>query len=256
MKIYCITKLVSKIRYYYSVILKKNDTYLSGNICNAIKVQKMKKYMITQKQYILAEDNLYRVVEIYGYYLYLKLKQVCKEYYVMLNSLYPMDKLNTFDLSWWEFAAKNKNSEALYRLSLVFQDANKIPSYFKKIKPSALSHYFMKQAAKTNHAQAQYILGMKYKTSDTKLSFAWMKMAANNGHSKAQYQLCKKLQSGHGVTKNPTLALDYAMKAANQGNKDGKEYVLKSFASRKGQMTKMLYEIELLKNQLMHVSKN
>ena len=110
--------------------------------------------------------------------------------------------------------------EAKYMLGRLYEDGRGTDSYVKNpIK--AITCY--KEAAESGNSDAQYILGLRYKTGEIAApspqnAFKWFKEAAENGNVNAMYELSLCYKKGFGVTKDADEAFTFLEKAAEGGN--------------------------------------
>jgi len=116
---------------------------------------------------------------------------------------------------WWLRSAKLGNPDASYRLGMECRQQHK-----GKLANDCLDWF--EQAAKRDHAGAQFILGEWYASqpgADTD-AVQWLEKAAEQGNRDAQYQLGLRYEQGRGVSKRPDLALRWYEKAAAQQQPD------------------------------------
>lgn len=117
--------------------------------------------------------------------------------------------------SWWQRSAKLGNREASYQLGMECRQQHK-----GKLVSECLDWF--EQAAKRDHAGAQFILGEWYTSQPGADADAvqWLEKAAEQGNRDAQYQLGLRYEQGRGVSKRPDLALRWYEKAAAQQQPD------------------------------------
>lgn len=82
---------------------------------------------------------------------------------------------------------------------------------------------YLRQAAEAGHAEAQYIMGMKYLKGgqlpqDDQLSFEWTRKAAKQRHVGAAFQMFSKYIKGTGVEKDEREAHLYLRQSVRNGN--------------------------------------
>lgn len=112
--------------------------------------------------------------------------------------------------------ANKGDKEAQYNLARIYlssDDNNKIIE----------GHYWLKEAAKDNHLQSQYMLGLTYllgKNIEQNFEQAhfWFKKAAESGHIKSQHQLGLMFLDGDVLEQDIEQAKHWLAKAAEQGN--------------------------------------
>jgi len=99
--------------------------------------------------------------------------------------------------------------------------------YYKQ-KKYEKARYWLAKRAKDGHADAQYLfantfryaLGTKEQTSTAR---KWFTKAANQGHAKAQFELGLQYQNGIGARKSQNTANKWFKLAAKQGDKKAKK---------------------------------
>ncbi len=98
-------------------------------------------------------------------------------------------------------------------------------AYEQKNFKAALKHY--ENAAKENHAEAAYQLGLMYsqgkgmKKGDAKKAFTAYAKAAAAGHTQAMFQMGNAYDYGYGTKKDRDKAKHYYLLAAENGNVEG-----------------------------------
>lgn len=85
------------------------------------------------------------------------------------------------------------------------------------------SEGWLRKAANHGHAEAQYLLGLRYYfgeglTKNTEIGVGWLRKAAEQGIPKAQYFLGSAYEDGDGVAPNTDEAMRWYREAAAQGD--------------------------------------
>ena len=139
--------------------------------------------------------------------------------------------------SWYRKAAEQGHAEAQYHLALAYEAGKSTTQDYAE----AIAWYL--KAAKSGHAEAQYRLALAYETGngvEKSLSEAnvWYRKAANQGNEEAsrrlplvelkynaqagnadaQYKLALAYENGDGMEKDPSEAVQWFRKAAEQGH--------------------------------------
>lgn len=109
--------------------------------------------------------------------------------------------------------------------------------------------FWLTQAARRSHAQAQYWLGLCYakgigvSSPDYAQAAHWYGLAANQGHMDAQFNLSKCYQAGTGVSFDQDKAAALLRNAADQGH-DRSQYELAHYYMTGTFVPKHLYDID------------
>jgi len=117
--------------------------------------------------------------------------------------------------------AKQGESEAQYRLALLYADGEGVSRDYKEA-----AHWY-RLAAQRGHPLAQYNLGLLYANGqgvslDPKLAVQWHHLAAERGDVRAQYALGRSYAEGQGVPKNFGEAIRWWRLASEQGDEAAK----------------------------------
>jgi hypothetical protein len=93
---------------------------------------------------------------------------------------------------------------------------------------------WLQKSATQGFAQAQNELGNRlYDKKDFKESLIWYRKAAEQNNANAQYNVGYQYQQGEGVEANSNEAMQWYLKAANQGSLAGQEGLADLYVSQK-----------------------
>jgi len=121
-------------------------------------------------------------------------------------------------VKWYLLAANQGHAPAQYSLGLCYANGFGVP----KDEKEAVKWYRL--AAEQGDAEAQFNLGHRYyHAEDYTEAVKWYRLAADQEVDRAQLMLGVCYGAGLGVPENYTTAMEWACKAAAQGNADAKE---------------------------------
>jgi TPR repeat protein len=107
------------------------------------------------------------------------------------------------------------------------------------IKDEAQAINWYRKAAKQNHADAQFNLGLMYITGrgveqNHGQAVQWLELAAKKGHAEAQFHLGVMCAAGQGVEKNTIKAFEWFTKAADHGHTEAQIYLAQMYLEGNG----------------------
>lgn len=120
------------------------------------------------------------------------------------------------DVSLTQELAEKGDSEAQYRLGVLYKDGDRVEKDLLK----AIS--YLELAAQQGHARAQLDLGLMYRSGqdvnrDYDKAIQYLEMADKQGYARAQINLGFMYEEGAGVKRNLSVAKDYYRKACEGG---------------------------------------
>jgi TPR repeat protein len=101
---------------------------------------------------------------------------------------------------------------------------------------NANNYQAMALSAERGNLQAQYDLGLLYKTGkakNLKYAFRWMHKSALKGYTPAQYEFALMFHYGIGVRKNSELARLWFRRAAKRGDSRAKSILYRFYSGKK-----------------------
>ncbi len=101
---------------------------------------------------------------------------------------------------------------AQFKVGEYYDDSNNV-----RHNPDIALEYLIKAAA-NGHAYAQYMVGIRYRSSQPEKACQWFANAANQGLPKAQYEYGRCLAYGFGTPKDIFQGKNWLQKAIEQGN--------------------------------------
>ncbi len=119
---------------------------------------------------------------------------------------------------WYERAAEAGDPEAQYKLGWHYENGFGVP------RDSTRAYELYQMAAESGNATAQYRIGASYvrgsggQPRDYEQALYWFREAAASNHAEAQFSMGMLYESGMGVPTDPTLALAWYQRAADNGN--------------------------------------